>query len=29
MKLGINLLCLTDFVTEAHLPAIRRIKALG
>jgi D-psicose/D-tagatose/L-ribulose 3-epimerase len=29
MKLGINLLCLTDFVTEAHLPAIRQIKALG
>ncbi|OAM75598.1 sugar phosphate isomerase/epimerase family protein [Devosia elaeis] len=29
MKLGINLLCLTDFVTEAHLPAIRRIKAHG
>ena len=29
MKLGINLLCLTDFVTEAHLPAIRQIKAHG
>jgi D-psicose/D-tagatose/L-ribulose 3-epimerase len=29
MKLGINLLCLTDFVTEEHLPAIRQIKALG
>lgn len=29
MKLGINLLCLTDFVTEAHLPAIRQLKALG
>ncbi|NMA99414.1 MAG: sugar phosphate isomerase/epimerase [Phyllobacteriaceae bacterium] len=29
MKLGINLLCLTDFVTEEHLPAISRIKALG
>lgn len=29
MKLGINLLCLTDFVTAEHLPAIRRIKAAG
>ena len=29
MKLGINLLCLTDFVTEAHLPTIRQLKALG
>jgi D-psicose/D-tagatose/L-ribulose 3-epimerase len=29
MKLGINLLCLTDFVTEAHLPAIRRLKEIG
>jgi D-psicose/D-tagatose/L-ribulose 3-epimerase len=29
MKLGINLLCLTDFVTEAHLPTIGQIKALG
>ena len=29
MKLGINLLCLTDLVTEAHLPAIRRIKEIG
>lgn len=29
MKLGINLLCLTDFVTEDHLPAIRRLKELG
>jgi len=29
MKLGVNLLCLTDFVTEAHLPAIRQLKALG
>lgn len=29
MPFGINLLCLTDFVEEAHLPAIRRIKALG
>jgi D-psicose/D-tagatose/L-ribulose 3-epimerase len=29
MKLGINLLCMTDFVTEEHLPAIRQIKALG
>lgn len=29
MKLGINLLCLTDFVTEAHLPILRQIKAHG
>ena len=29
MKLGINLLCLTDFVTEEHLPAIRRLKDIG
>ncbi len=29
MNLGINLLCLTDLVTEEHLPAIRRLKALG
>lgn len=29
MKLGINLLCLTDFVTEAHLSALGQIKALG
>ena len=29
MKLGINLLCLTDLVTEAHLPAIRQIQAAG
>ena len=29
MKLGINLLCLTDFVTDDHLPAIRQIKAHG
>lgn len=29
MKLGINLLCLTDFVTDAHLPAIAQIKADG
>lgn len=29
MKLGINLLCLTDFVTEDHLPVLRRIKELG
>jgi D-psicose/D-tagatose/L-ribulose 3-epimerase len=29
MKLGINLLCLTDFVTEAHLPTIRRLAELG
>lgn len=29
MKLGINLLCITDFVTEADLPMIRQIKAHG
>ncbi|MBJ7578123.1 sugar phosphate isomerase/epimerase [Devosia sp. MC532] len=29
MKLGINLLCLNDFVTEDHLPILRRLKALG
>lgn len=29
MKLGINLLCLTDFVTEDHLPAIQKIQAAG
>jgi D-psicose/D-tagatose/L-ribulose 3-epimerase len=29
MKLGINLLCLTDFVTKDQLPAIRRLKELG
>ncbi len=29
MKLGINLLCLTDMVTEAHLPMIEKIKAEG
>lgn len=29
MKLGINLLCLTDFVTEDHLPVLRRLKDLG
>ena len=29
MKLGINLLCLTDFVTREHLPAIRQLKQIG
>lgn len=29
MPFGINLLCLTDFVEEAHLPALRRIAELG
>lgn len=29
MPFGINLLCLTDFVEAAHLPAIRQIKGLG
>ncbi len=29
MRLGINLLCLTDFVEDSHLPMIRRAKELG
>ncbi|MES0884541.1 sugar phosphate isomerase/epimerase family protein [Roseibium sp. SCP14] len=28
MQIGINLLCLAGFITEAHLPLIRRIKEL-
>ncbi|RCS22701.1 sugar phosphate isomerase/epimerase [Phyllobacterium salinisoli] len=29
MQVGINLLCLAGFITEAHLPQIRRLKELG
>lgn len=29
MQVGINLLCLAGFITEEHLPHIRRIKELG
>lgn len=29
MQVGINLLCLAGFITEAHLPQIRQLKALG
>ncbi len=29
MQIGINLLCLTGFVEEPHLPQIRRLKELG
>lgn len=29
MQVGINLLCLTGFVEEQHLPQIRRLKELG
>lgn len=29
MKLGINLLCLTDFVEDDHLPRVEQLKSLG
>lgn len=29
MQVGINLLCLAGFITEAHLPQIRHLKQLG
>ncbi|KKC38811.1 isomerase [Devosia epidermidihirudinis] len=29
MQIGVNLLCLTGFVEEQHLPQIRRLKELG
>lgn len=29
MKTGLNLLCLAGFITEAHLPQIRRLRELG
>lgn len=29
MQVGINLLCLTDFVQSEHLPALRQLQALG
>jgi len=29
MKLGVNLLCLTDLVEDAHLPRVEQLKALG
>ncbi|WP_417580946.1 sugar phosphate isomerase/epimerase family protein [Pelagibacterium sp.] len=29
MQVGINLLCLAGYITEAHLPQIRQLKALG
>ncbi|KXF77898.1 isomerase [Paramesorhizobium deserti] len=29
MQVGINLLCLSGFITEAHLPQISRLKELG
>lgn len=29
MQVGINLLCLAGFITEAHLPQIRQLKELG
>ena len=29
MQIGINLLCLSGFIEEAHLPQLRQLKALG
>src|SRR5690606_4417563 len=29
MQVGINLLCLAGFITDAHLPQVRRLKELG
>lgn len=29
MQVGINLLCISGFITDAHLPQVRRLKELG